>query len=81
MLGYNPEQKTSTKALQWIKFQSFKHNLKISHAKTVANSKLETIWLMAFVKRLKLYTNFMVAFGTGVKSVTNLTLRIQSKES
>ena len=33
-LGYNPEQITSVKAVQWLKYQSFALNIQICHAKS-----------------------------------------------
>ena len=67
MLGYNPEQKTSTKALQWIKFQSFKHNLKISHAKNGGEFKIGNYLVDGFCEKTQTVYEFHGCFWHGCK--------------
>ena len=67
VLGYNPEQKTSAKALQWIKFQSFKHNLKISHAKNGGELKIGQFLLDGYCEASQTVYEFHGCFWHGCK--------------
>ena len=67
MLGYNPEQKTSIKALQWIKFQSFKNNLKISHAKNGGELKIGNYLVDEYCEKTQTIYEFHGCFWHGCK--------------
>ena len=48
VLGFNPEQKTSKQALQWIQFISFKENKLIQHARNGGELKIKNFFVDGF---------------------------------
>ena len=77
-LGYNPEQITSVKAMQWLKYQSFAFNIQIAHAKNGGEKLSVNICWTVFVKKTRQSMNFMVVFGMVAQNVIKMKHGIRS---
>ena len=64
-LGYNPEQITSVKAMQWLKYQSFAFNIQIAHAKNGGEKTVGKYLLDGFCEENKTVYEFYGCFWHG----------------
>ena len=64
-LGYNPEQITSAKALQWLKFESYRLKIVIQHAKKGGEKKVGKYFLDGYCEATNTAYEFHGCFWHG----------------